>query len=408
MSSAFDMINQIRKELKIKPLAFGFAGEVYAQPVDQDGWQSEIISKYIFVYQNVCTNRNARYYSQSFSAALAIIGQAQDDYRLIQQAQMDIAFKRYALFSIIEYSIHAICKLLHICFENKAFRAEFYSALKNQLESYTDVLVKLMFSEILPEMQVLQNSLCDKMNAFFSGGDVPLLRDHVEYDHKLLLVYAYILYFDKIDASKLLICPLLGAAQIPPFFNAMEKYFGKRFCTSGVIAYDYVKHSTYDVTAAFSLDEQLAELTKVHSGYANVILLDESLGTGTTLLEIKTALQNYFAYIKIGAVEFRWDKKIVWNTDREWFDMNRIDYISPIAYRHYTVLAGQIACFKMHVSNPAPYVPFMIFDDCNFENYMARQEIDDEKKKIMDDFFCKSRRVKEVFYPNVKWGGELA
>ena len=401
MISTLDMINLINKNLKIKPLDFGFVGEIYSKQNYYNEQQAEVISKYIFMYQNICVNRKTIYYSSSFSDALDIIEQAHDDYCLIHQSQLDVDFKRYALFSIIEYVMHSICKLLNLCFENKVFRAKFYADLKNQLENYTDIIVELMFSEILTDIQIVRNDLYNEIKNFFLHGNTPSLREHVEYDHKLLLLYAYILYFDIIDVDSLLICPLLGAAQIPPFFNSIEKYFNESFYRNRAITYDYVKYSTYDITDFLSLDEQSAELIKIHGEYSNVILLDESLGTGNTLLEIKKTLKNYFNDIKIGSVEFRWDKKIIWNNDREWFDINHIDYITPISYRHYLVLLPQIDCLKKNVVSPLPYIPFMIFDDYNFEYYMSKQKISNGKKKVIDSFFYKSKLIKEVFYSTV-------
>lgn len=398
MIAPLDMINLINKNLKIKPLEFGFAGEVYSKPNNYDKCQSEVISKYIFMYQNICVNRTAIYYSNSFSHALDIIEQAHDDYCFIHQSQMDIDFKRYALFSIIEYAMHSICKLLNVCFENKEFRAKFYIDLKDQLENYTDIIVALMFSESFPDIQTARNDLYNGIKNFFSHGSVPLLRDHVEYDHKLLLVYSYILYYDIIDETKLLLCPLLGAAQIPPFLNSMEKHFSKDFNNIRTITYDYIKYSTYDISDFFPLDEQLTELINNHGNYLNVVLLDESLGTGLTLIEAKKILKNYFYDIKIGAVEFRWDKKIVFNTDREWFDIDHIDYITPISYRHYLYLTHQIDCFKKSIVIPLPYIPFMIYDDYNFEHYISKQQISKEKKDVINSFFYKSKLIKDAFY----------
>ena len=398
MISTFDVINIINTHIKIKPLDFGFAGEIYSKTCSWSEPQFDVINKYIYTYQNTCVNRKAIYYSNSFSDALTIIKQSHNDYCFIQQSQLDLISKRYVLFSIIEYVMHSISKLLNICFEDRDFRDKFYIELKKQLEKYTDVIIKLLFLENLSNIQEPQKNLYDDINKFFSCKNTPLLREHVEYDHKLLLVYTYILYFDIIDEGKLLLCPLLGAVQIPPFIKSIEKYFSKNFCINREIDYDYIKYSTYDITDFIPIDEQLTELINMHNKYSDVILLDESLGTGTTLLVIKKSLDNYFNDIKIGAVEFRWDKKITWNNDREWFDIEHIDYITPISYRHYLLLENRIACFKINVANHLPYIPFMIYEDNNFARYMSKQKITDEKKRNMDTFFHKSTLIKDTFY----------
>ena len=40
----------------------------------------------------------------------------------------------------------------------------------------------------------------------------------------------------------------------------------------------------------------------------------------------------------------------------------------------------------------------MIYDDHNFQYYMSKQNITDEKEKSMDMLLYKSRLIKEAFY----------
>lgn len=398
MVSIPDIVNIIKKDLKMKPLDFGFAGELYSARYDWHADQFKIIGKYIFEYQNKCVNRTALFYSTSFSESIALAEQGYDDYCSIYHLHVDDRLKRYVLFSIVEYLINAICKFLNLCFENRNFRLAFYAALKNQLECYMDTLVALMFSATLPEMPPIRDDLYGNIQSFFKDVTAPELREHAESDHKLLLVYAYVLYYDLIGGSQLLLSPLLGAAQIPPFFKSIEKYFSDRFHQNRTITYDYVKYSTYNITDFYSLDEQAAELNQTYGHSSGVLLLDDNIGTGTTVLAIKKVLSNYFSDIKVGAVEYYWSKKIVWNTDAEWFDMNLIDYITPISYRHWLLLSSHIACLKFGAFILIPYVPYMIDEDHHFQSYMSKQNMTVEKKKSMDLLFNKSRLIKEAFY----------
>ena len=225
MDSIPDIINIIRKDLKMNPLDFGFAGELYST---WNGWsadQSKLTGKYIFEYQNTCVNRTALYYSTSFSDTIAMAEQGYYDYSCFYQLQLDDHLKRYVLFSIVEYLINAICKLLNLCFESKSFRLEFYTALKKQLELYMDTLVELMFSEILPELLPIRDDLYGKIRNFFKNVNAPVLREHAEYDHKLLLVYAYVLYCDLIGGNQLLLSPLLGGCADSAFHKIDRKIF---------------------------------------------------------------------------------------------------------------------------------------------------------------------------------------
>jgi hypothetical protein len=247
-----------------------------------------------------------------------------------------------------------------------------------------------MFSDALPEIHDQEAGLFNEISNYFKLHDQPVLREHVEYDNKILLIIAYILYFDVITDDTLLLCPLLGAVQIPPFFKAADRYLLGSFAINRNINYDYIKYSTYDITEFIQLDEQAKYIKAKHPEFIKVLLLDESLGTGTTLLDIKRIICDYFSDVKLGAVEFRWDKKIVWNNVREWFDIDSIDYITLIAYRHYQLLTNQIVSFKMEVIGVQPYIPYMIYDDINFKFYMSKQHIDDIKMNVMNRIFQKS------------------
>ena len=90
----------------------------------------------------------------------------------------------------------------------------------------------------------------------------------------------------------------------------------------------------------------------------------------------------------------------MWNTDREWFNINEIDYVSPIYYRHYILLDEQILNLKNETASYQPYVPFAVYDDVNYHTYIARQSINDKNKANMDNLFCRTKIIKEILYTN--------
>jgi hypothetical protein len=146
-----------------------------------------------------------------------------------------------------------------------------------------------MFSEILPEMPPIRDDLYGNIRNFFKNVNAPTYREHSECDHKLQLVYTYILYCDLIGTSQLLLSPLIGSCTDSAFFTSIEKFFNNKFYQSRAITYDYVKYSRFNITDFYSLDEQAAELIQTYGQCSSIILLDDNIGTGTTVLEIKNA-----------------------------------------------------------------------------------------------------------------------
>lgn len=402
MVSDYDAVRVIRDSFKFNPLSFGFAGEMYLNSFFMGDVLSDIADKYIFVYRNTCVNRKNIYYSNSLIETLLLIEQAVCDYPRVYRLTEDGISKRYVLYTITEYIIHSLCKLINLCFFNLRFRKEFYIRLKAELEFYTDILIELMFSENMPDIEPDGKILrCAKeISEFYKNGENPAVREHVEYDHKLLLIFAYIFYKDIIKGDELLLCLLLGAAQMPPFFKSVDKYFGEGLSGKRKIFYEYVKFSVYDEAGYIPFTAQL-ESIKEAGKYTKIFLLDESLGTGETLLTIKKELSKDFYSVKTGAAEFRWDKKIMGNTDSYWFDISKIDFISPMDYRHYLILNNQTACFKINIADPRPYTPYMIYDDCNFKAYMDKQKITAEKKADINAMFQKAKIIQSLFYGKV-------
>jgi len=399
MVTELEWIKNIHDNLKIPPSSFGFAGEVYAKFYECEEEYKKIIGKYIFIYQATCINRKAIYYSVSFEDVLSILREADSDYLVISQSKILFEYKRYVLFTMVEYVMHAVCKLLNICFENNGFREKFYILLKKKLNYYTDILVSLMFSDNFPDLKPIELDFIGKIENIYIAENISPLREHVEMDNKMILVLGYVLYADYIERCDLLICPLLGSAQIPPFFNSLEILFSKNDCIPKQIQYDYVKYSTYDITDYLPFEEQLNDIMNHFDKDKKILILDESLGTGRTVLAIKQSLRNHFNSIAVASIEFKWDKKIAWDEKYAWFDIDEIDLITPISYRDWFLLSNQTASFKRNTAYIQPYIPYMVYDDPGFASYMSAQKISIEKQNIIDELFCISKNMKMIFYP---------
>lgn len=397
----------IYDNLKIDPNKFGLAGEVYYKQtsVNPEVQQySSLINKYVSInIDGFYVNRKPIYFSSYFNDTEKIISEVPEDYNTLLKSDICIELKRYLLFTFTEYIMSSICKLLNLCFTHKDFKKRFYDPLKNYVIDLSQLLVCIQFNDNFHLMKSFNESTLNNIVLFAKEMNVAKIREHVEMDSKMLLTIGYLLYSDYIKQYDLVLSPLLGASQIPPFFNALNRFINKNDLCQQSIPFEYIKYSTYEEDGSdcfITIAEQRQWLSEKYSSSSKVLLIDESLGTGTTVLKIKEELSKYFTTVDTAAIEYRWDKKIIWNTDREWFNINEIDYISPIYYRHYLLLDEQILNLKNERAPYQPYVPFAVYDDVNYHTYIAKQSINEKNKVNMDNLFYRTRIIKEILYTN--------
>jgi len=392
-------IKYLKSQLKFNPDLFGIAGELYLNNNIEilRQYDQNIISRYILTGENICVNRLPIYYSSDINNARNILLNAPDDYKHIIMTEHSAESKRYILFTIAEYVMHAVCKLLHIYFENNDFFELFYGRLVAYLNHLSDLVVQLMFGDLLSDLPSFNDyNLSDVFRKAEEIG-IETLREHVEMDHKILLTIGYLTYEEICVKYELILCPMFGAVQIPMIFNAINRFLG---CAK--IPFEYIKYSTYDHDSASSylpVEEQARRIYQKHRAKSSVLILDESLGTGITVLKLKSILKDYFKTVPVASIEFRWDKKIIFNTDREWFNIDDIDYITPISYRHYLPLGEQVSNLKNRMIDFKPYIPPMVYEDSSYDQYISTQTIEAEKKANMDILFRKVKQIKKEFYP---------
>lgn len=406
MNTYSDKVKFIYENLKINPNSFGLAGELYIKQKSSnvEVQYRSLINKYVSINKdNFYVNRKPVYFSSCFDDAVNIIFEIPEDYRIILKSNISIELKRYLLFTFTEYIMSSICKLLNLCFIYRDFKNYFYNSLKNYLIDLSHLLVSIQFSEDFQQMEMLDGSIYKSIVLVAKELNITKLREHVEMDNKMLLIIGYLEYSDYVKKYDLILSPLLGAAQIPTLFNALNSFMNKYDVSLQPISFEYIKYSTYEEDGCdcfISIEEQKQWLCEKYSNNSKVLLIDESLGTGTTVLRIKKEIEEYFFAVDTAAIEYRWDKKIIWNTDRDWFNINDIDYVSPIYYRHYSILDEQILQLKNETVSYQPYVPYTVYDDMNYHPYIIKQNINYKNKVTMDNLFYRVKIIKEIFYTN--------
>ncbi len=399
-----NVIQKMHSNLKINPYSFGYMGELYVEHryIDTiDQLYFHIIDKYLMSNGSYFYNRNRLYFSSSLNDIVDVILKTNDDYILIQNSDLPSALKRYLLFTITEYAMHSVSKLLNACYFSQVIFEEFYIVLKSYIELLSQQLTTILFDMDFSNLILIDKSLLENVCKKFTGAGITNLREHVEMDNKIILLIGYMLYIEHISNYDLIISPLLGAAQIAPFFNAVQQHL---FQDRTAISFEYIKFSTYAVECfeetqdSLSILTQLDNLKQKYPPTTKVLIIDESLGSGKTVLHIKRMLSDYFNEIHTGAIEFRWDKKIIYNHDREWFSLGDIDYIMPISYRHYIQLAHHFESIRLGDIVYKPYIPYCIYNDKDYYSYVANEDLDDDKLSMLNAFINKAKIVMQIFY----------
>ncbi len=399
-----NVIQMLYNDLKINPYSFGCMGELYIElnyvdSIDQTYFH--IIDEYLVSNGTYFYNRNKLYFSTEISDIVNLMYKTNDDYILILNSDLPSTLKRYLLFTITEYAIHSLSKLLNACYFNQVIFQEFYIVLKSYIDLLSQQLTEILFDMDFPNLAPIDKSVLENICKKFIHDNVVNLREHVEMDNKIILLIGCMIYIDHISNYDLILSPLLGAAQIPPFFNAVQRHLFKE---RTAISFEYIKFSTYAVECfeetpdSMPILTQLDNLKKKYPPTTKVLILDESLGTGKTALHIKRIFGDYFNEIDTGAIEFRWDKKIIYNHDREWFDINNIDCITPISYRHYADLSQHFESIKQGNVVYKPYIPYCIYKNKDYHLYIANEDFDDDKLSMLNTFNNKAKIVMQIFY----------
>lgn len=124
----------------------------------------------------------------------------------------------------------------------------------------------------------------------------------------------------------------------------------QKYCNSGKVIitnYEYVRFSNYDKEhyCQCSLTEQIMQLRNQYHKNTKVILVDDNMGTATTIKSIKQELLKSFSNITTCVLECRWDTKL-YNPDYPAFQFNDVDLVTPLCYRYYKVFDEQITYIK--------------------------------------------------------------
>lgn len=350
MNDLYETIKPFLNKTILSKYKFGFAGEVY---IEADKFEEEynqyflILEKYFSLKKPFYCNRNHTYYSTDISETTDLIKNIVIDAPIILSLELSYDNKRYIIFSLTEYMLSCIAKLVGVIFSYTNLDDVYYKELKEYLIDLTDYITRIIFDEELNQFPPLSLGLIDSIIMDMKELSISNIREYSEMDNILIMFVTYFALCDYIGEHDIIISPLQGAALIPPFYISMQKYTNMMNKGSGLAGYEYVRFSKYDNThyCELSLLDQVHLLSHHYPESTNILLIDDSTGTAITLKSIKIELLKYFKKISTCALEYYWEGKI-FKADYQAFQLDDIDLITPLCYRYFKILEEHIEYLK--------------------------------------------------------------
>ena len=390
LNDLYKIIKPFLNKTVLSKYKFGYAGEVYIETdkFDEDYNQYfSILDKYFSLKKPFYCNRNYTYYSTDLIETTDLVKNITLDAPVILNLKLSYNNKRYIIFSLTEYMLSCIAKLVGVVFSYTSLDINVYKRLKEYLLDLTDYIIQIIFDEELDQFPPISFGLLDKLISDMKELNISQVRAYSEMDNILIMFITYFALCDYIGEHDIIVSPLQGAALIPPFFISMQKYTNIMNRSSSLIGYEYVRFSKYDNThyCELSLLDQVHRLSTQYPESTNILLIDDNTGTATTLKSIKQELLKYFENISTCALEFYWEGKI-FKTDYTAFQLDDIDLITPLCYRYFKILEEHLEFLKNGKDTNFPHdldklsKINMIYDKIDYCLYIKNNCMDNSKK----------------------------
>lgn len=393
-----DCLQDILKRCILLNYNFGFLGEIYIGPQILNEVDKNYIEKYFSWKKPYFCSRNCHYYESNISVIFQYIFEYEDDINEIIHLSMNEDDKRCMLFCILSHLLNDMSKILGISFSHKDLRGEYYRTIKELLQAISDFYIGMVFNFDLIEFHCIEKKIFKGMLKTIEGIDGIRAREYSEMDHPLILIKSYIVYYEYIKGINLFVSPLQGASLIPAVYVSLSKLIRKKEDLNQNMNIEYVRYSNYDSSHYIDIciDEQIMEIFRYNENIP-LILIDDNVGTGMTIENLVIPLRRVFDTVYTGVIECRWDTKM-YRIDYPAFDMNKIDLITPLQYRHYRIFDEEITDIRMSNKLSEKYKENFynlkfVYDECDFVYYLNNSEIKRDKKIKLLDIVYKYKKI---------------
>ena len=407
MSSLFRTVDSFLNKSILQKYKFGFTGEAYIESSEFEieyNMYLPILKKYFSIKKPFYCNRNNAYYSEDLEETIDLLRAILIDAPIILNSEMIHNKKQFVVFSLTEHMLSCIAKLIGIVFSYNTLKNSYYELLKGYLLRFTDYLVQIIYNEDFYGFPKLNFDFIADLLTDVKRLNIASVREYSEMDNILVMTTAFFALCDHIGVNDIIISPLQGAALIPPFYISMLNYMNVTKKDIYKISYEYVRYSRYD-TSHFcqeSLSEQVYHLSTKYPVASKIILIDDNTGTAITIKTIKNELLRYFTNITTGVLEYYWEAKI-YNADTyPAFQLDDIDLITPLCYRHFKILDEQINYIKnlkeIHTrySQDSFNKLSMIYNEMDYSQYISKSSIDELRKLRILNIYERFRYLDDI------------
>lgn len=372
------------KECILLDYKFGFLGEVYIEKDKMLECDIHIIDKYFSLKDPYYCNRNSLYYTTSLTSTFKCIDECMKDLNNIAKSNINFELKYYLMFTLVSHLMNSIGKLIGLVFSYKVLKYEYLDSLKSYLQDCSDYYVQIIFKEEITEFKNFDRNILNGLRNKLLLIDNVEVREYSEMDHPLILLKSFFVYEEYLQNIEMIVSPLQGSCLIPPIYISLLNYI---FIKRNII-FEYLRFSQYDNSIFFdlTLEEQVKDLRKKYNKEYKILLIDDNVGTGVTIKKIKSALEVCFKNIETCVVECRWETKI-YNKEYPAFNINDIDIITPLEYRHFRRFDEEINYIKANTEIHNNYFQNKfyelnyIYNHMELEEYINTSEIFNENKQ---------------------------
>jgi len=191
MEALSGIIELLLKQTILFKYKFGFTGEVYiaADEFKNDyANYKQILEKYFSFKDPFYCNRSRSYYSTDLIETVELISSIISDASVILRSDMSYNNKQYIIFSLTEYMISSIAKILGVSFAHPTLKNYYYIPLKTYLSQLTDYLVYIIFNEDFKEFPTLAIDLIDRIISDMQQLNISEVREYSEMDNILIIL----------------------------------------------------------------------------------------------------------------------------------------------------------------------------------------------------------------------------